>query len=505
MTTATAFAAPNTPTNTPSNTLTLTPTSTPTLDCCQSDKVLGTGTAGGGVSQISGPLGIAVGTTRVYVADGGNNRIDVYDKSGIVAPPPITEAFWTANTSLIQGLALDGFNYLYAADFHNNMVFKIDLSNNAVVTTFNGMGGSMPSSMNGPIGIWCNSQGTTVVVVENLSGKRVRIFQQQGGGYFPVQQLVPGAAATNFTPVGVTADAAGNLYVSDDDFTTEFYIWKFAAPSYASAVTVADNSTGHLLDPRFMTFDSAGDLYVGNRGTIGPSSFSVFDSSVSFIYQCFAGAGVSFINAQGVGVDEFGHVYITDEVNNRVVRYQACPLVTLPTPTFTSLSTPTPTMTNTPTNSPTLTTTISPTNSPTYTPTKTPTNSPTNSPTPTMPNSPTPTPTSTMSPTPISSATATATAIGCGAPIESYCYPNPAVGNSATVLFNLCESGSVQLNLYNVAANLVETYIFQGSMGVNNFPIDIGGLSHGIYYYVVKAQSSRGLHQSKTCKFAVVR
>src|SRR5579872_6329475 len=121
MTTAMALAAPNTPTNTPSPTPTSTPsltptdtpTATPTPDCCLSDKILGTGTAGSGVSQISGPLGIVVGATRVYIADGGNDRIDVYDKNGNLAASPITEAFWTTNHSLLQGLALDGSNHLF--------------------------------------------------------------------------------------------------------------------------------------------------------------------------------------------------------------------------------------------------------------------------------------------------------------------------------------------------------------------------------------------------------
>jgi hypothetical protein len=111
----------------------------------------------------------------------------------------------------------------------------------------------------------------------------------------------------------------------------------------------------------------------------------------------------------------------------------------------------------------------------------------------------------TLTPTPIPTPIPVPTAQGCDKPIETFCFPNPASGNNATILCNLCESGQASIRIYNTAAELVETYTFQGSTGVNNFSVNIGGLSHGIYYYIVKVQGSTGLHQSKTCKFAVVR
>jgi hypothetical protein len=111
----------------------------------------------------------------------------------------------------------------------------------------------------------------------------------------------------------------------------------------------------------------------------------------------------------------------------------------------------------------------------------------------------------TLTPVPTSTPTPALTAVGCGKPIETYCYPNPASGNTATILCNLCESGQVSIRVYNTAAELVETYSFQGNSGANYHPINIGGLSHGIYYYVVQAQRSMGTYKSDTSKFAVVR
>lgn len=361
-----------------------TPTFT-TTPCCISDKVLGTG-SGGGVSQFASPLGICISSSHVYIADAGNGRVDVYDKNGNLASAPIT----AAGFSVPQGLALDSLNHLYVANWGGNTVYKMDLGTNGVVTTFSGLGGSMPSPMNGPIGVWADSQGTTVVVVENLSGRRVRIFRQQGdGSYIPVQQLVPNAAATNFTPVGVTADPSGNLYVTDDDFSSELCIWMYAAPSYSFSVKVADNSAGHLWDPRYISMDSAGNFYVGNRGTIAPgglASISVFKPDWTFLYSCMGDQNKTFFMPQGVAVDEVGRVYVTDENNDRVVRLAPCPLVTLPTPTFTAtLSpsfTPTFTPTRTPSFTPTFTRTFTPSFTPTFTVSVTPVLTPTNTPDP---------------------------------------------------------------------------------------------------------------------------
>lgn len=111
----------------------------------------------------------------------------------------------------------------------------------------------------------------------------------------------------------------------------------------------------------------------------------------------------------------------------------------------------------------------------------------------------------TLTPVPTATPTPAPTAVGCGKPIETYCYPNPASGTSATILCNLCEPGQVSIRVYNTAAELVETYSFKGNGGANTQSINIGGLSHGIYYYVVQAQGSMGTYKSETSKFAVVR
>lgn len=105
---------------------------------------------------------------------------------------------------------------------------------------------------------------------------------------------------------------------------------------------------------------------------------------------------------------------------------------------------------------------------------------------------PTPTPTPPYSPS------------GCGT-IETYSYPNPAMGSPMNILYVLCEPGSVKIQVYNSAAELVATYATNGTPGPNVYPANITGFSHGVYYYFVTFNGSSGEKKSKPSKFAVIR
>jgi hypothetical protein len=99
----------------------------------------------------------------------------------------------------------------------------------------------------------------------------------------------------------------------------------------------------------------------------------------------------------------------------------------------------------------------------------------------------------------------TATPAGCGESIPTYCYPNPVGGNTAHFFMNLCEPGSVEVSVYNVAAERILSHAFTGARGGHTVPLQVGGLAHGVYYYLVQLQGASGLRRSKTTPFAVIR
>jgi hypothetical protein len=92
-----------------------------------------------------------------------------------------------------------------------------------------------------------------------------------------------------------------------------------------------------------------------------------------------------------------------------------------------------------------------------------------------------------------------------GIAISGYPYPNPATGNTMNLLCDLCESSSVVVSVYNVAAEKVATYNYAGFSGANIYSLDIGGLAHGVYYLMIRSNGPSGSRKSNIDKFAVIR
>ena len=143
----------------------------------------GTTDASGTAARFSAPFGIAFDGTDLFVTDTGNQTIRKVTTGGVVTTlagtagtSGTTDATGTAakfNTP--SGVASDG-THLFVADSGNHTIRKIVIAT-GVVTTLAGTAGTAGSA-----------DGT-------------------------------GAAARFNTPIGMTIDNAGNLYVSDQNYT----------------------------------------------------------------------------------------------------------------------------------------------------------------------------------------------------------------------------------------------------------------------------------------------
>lgn len=117
--------------------------------------------------------------------------------------------------------------------------------------------------------------------------------------------------AQPYSPFGVVADAAGNLYVSD---SANNQILKIGADGSASVVSITGLSTP-LISPRGLAIDVSGNLYIvdfGNSRVVKVDSFGV-GSVVST-------SSITLINPYGVAVDFSGNLYISDTGNNRIIK-----------------------------------------------------------------------------------------------------------------------------------------------------------------------------------------
>lgn len=199
----------------------------------------GSGTAafadGTGIAaSFDSPEGIAVDATgNVYVADSSNNRIRKVTVGGVVTTVAGsgTAAFAdgtgvAASFDGPNGLAMDASGNLYVADQNNHRIRKVTPA--GVVTTLAGSGTAAfadgtgaAASFNLPHGVGVDASGNVYVTDE--FNQRIRKVTPAG-----VTTTIAGSGADSFAdgvgaaagfsyPYGVTVDAAGLIYVADNN------------------------------------------------------------------------------------------------------------------------------------------------------------------------------------------------------------------------------------------------------------------------------------------------
>jgi hypothetical protein len=272
-------------------------------------------------ASLNTPAGLSLdGAGNLYIADSVNNvirRITAatgvittivgFKNAGGAGAPGYGGDGGPATSALLNnpwGVTVDAFGYLYIADTFNHRIRKVNIQANTINTIagtgiggYNGDGMQATSAnLNAPNAVAFD--GARNMYIPDSANNRVRVVNQAGvistfagaGTIGFSGDGAPATAAELWSPSGVVADAAGNVYIAD---TQNSAIRKVSTSGVIS--TVAQNDVGVYLFngggpfpvsiywPWGMTLDGQGNLYFADflnlrvreiQGNVSPVDFT---------------------------------------------------------------------------------------------------------------------------------------------------------------------------------------------------------------------------------------
>ena len=321
-------------------------------------------------TSLCDPYGVALDVAgNLYIADTCHNRIRNVDSNGIMGTIAGNgEPFYSgdggaapnADVNSPQGVAVDGFGNIYIAEGDNQRVRKVDTQ--GIITTvagdgdqaYAGDGGAATNaSLDHPFAVSVDFSGN--LFIADTWNHRIRKVDTNGiittvAGDGDQAYAGDGAAATNASlnyPGGVSVDFAGNLFIAD---TENNRIRKVGTNGIIT--TVAGNgeadysgdggaaTNGSLNNPQSVAVDGFGNLYIAdsyNTRIRKVDNNGIITTIAGNGIKGYAGDGGASTNASineadGVGVDVSGNLYIADTPNSRIRKvwlYGGNPALTL--------------------------------------------------------------------------------------------------------------------------------------------------------------------------------
>jgi len=302
-------------------------------------KTAGAGSADGtGTNaQFNFPIGVAVdGAGNVYVGDTFNDTIRQVTPTGVVTtlagqadnPGSQDGTGTSAQFNEPNGVAVDSATNVYVADWGNSTIRMITPSGtNWNVTTLAGVPGS-PGFADGTPGQFDYPNG----VVVDTNGN---VYVADTGNH-AIRKVTQGNVTTpsrDFSgPTGVAVGPDGNIYVADyysdtiRKMTPAGGVTILAGLSGTPGSTDGTNSGARFNNPYGIAVDSAGNLYVGDRGN--NTIRKVTPVGTTWVVTTLGGIPNTGGGADGTGrvarlsgpccvaLDSAGNLYVADQENN---------------------------------------------------------------------------------------------------------------------------------------------------------------------------------------------
>jgi trimeric autotransporter adhesin len=286
---------------------------------------------------------------NILLADVGNYRVRRIDSSGnvnTVAGTSILDGIPATTAFLNQpdGLLLDGKGGVVIADTGDSRVRSVPSTGIIANLTGSGIRGTDTGELFFPSGITYDSLGSLYIadsandrVMKQPAGSALMLLAGNGNETFAGDGGQANQASL-FNPTGVAVDAAGNVYIADNDNERVRVIGANALISTLAGngnfMFLGDNAPAKnaQLDPYDVALDNAGNLFVADQFNHRIRKINLTSKVITTVAGIgtpgYSGDGGPATSAQlkfptSMAVDAAGNLYIADNGNSVVRRVSA--------------------------------------------------------------------------------------------------------------------------------------------------------------------------------------
>ncbi len=268
------------------------------------------GSTGSATGQFSNCIDLAIATNgNVYVADRGNDRIQVFDPGGAFVMQWGGPGNGPGQFSGLSSISIGPNGDVYTVESVNNRVQVFTASGQFLRTW--GSFGHLSGQFDTPQGICVSAAGE--VYVGDTNNQVIQVFSSTGTyrrGWF---------STVGFSyPKKVAVSTAGVVYVADAEHDA---IQRFTVNgTYLGKWGTYGTGPGQLRRPDYIAVDASGNVYASE---LGGARVSVFDSVGTYLGAWgSAGSGAGQMTGPaGLAVDAASHVWLCDSGNDRIQQF----------------------------------------------------------------------------------------------------------------------------------------------------------------------------------------